>query len=113
MSRTASRRTPVHDHEGDTPALDLIEDERAAFNVGNVNGLVMGIIGAVVAILIVASLAGVFFSSISGLNENLSTASTGSTVGDTIASTFVIVVAVGAVIGLVGLVLSAIKLRGS
>jgi hypothetical protein len=85
-------------------------------SMGKPLALVGVVIGAVVVVLLLGALTGVFFNSIAGINENLTEASTGDDTADTILTVFPIVVGVSAVLGFVGLVLAAVafaRTRGS
>lgn len=80
--------------------------------LGRSQGLIGSVITLVVIVAIVAATAGLMFSSIADFNTALSTNTTGDTTADTIAAVLPILVGVTFVLGLVGLVVAAIRLRG-
>ena len=88
-------------------------DTDALLDTGRMLGIATVIVGAVVAIALVAALAPTFFDSLRDVNENFSTADTGDTTANSIANTvFPILIALAGLFGLVGIVLAAVKLKG-
>lgn len=73
--------------------------------------LVAVIIGAVVVIQIVAALFPTFFNSVAAINENLTTTSTGDDTADSLLPIFRILVGLGALFGIIGIVLAAIAIK--
>lgn len=91
----------------------FVHDDDAALSVGRGLTVAGSIIGAVVVILIVASLIPEFLTALGDTNTALSGTSTNDTTADTIKRVMPILVGVGGVFGIVGLILAAMKFRGS
>jgi uncharacterized membrane protein len=82
-----------------------------ALDMNRPMSLVGIVIGAIVVVLLLAALSAPFFGAIGGINENLTEADVGDDAGNTILGVFPLVIAVGAVLGFVGLVLAAVAFR--
>lgn len=81
--------------------------------LGRSQSLIGAVIGLVVIVSIVSATAALMFTEIASFNTALSTNTTGDATADTIAGVLPILVGVTFVLGLVALVVSAIRLRAS
>ena len=82
----------------------------ASFNTGKLLNVAVVVVGAVVALAILAALLPTFLGSVEDVNENLSTGTTGDATADTILGIMPILVGIGAVFALVGLIFASIRL---
>lgn len=80
---------------------------------GRTNALIGTVIGLVVILAIIGATFGLMQSSIADVNADLSNASLNDTTANTIAGVFPILVGVTFVLGIVGLIVGAIKFRRS
>lgn len=85
--------------------------------VFGLEGRAMALIGGVVAVIVILTILGATFTDMTGevksINENLTNADLGNTSANTIAGVFPILVGVAFVLGVVGVVIAAVKFRRS
>lgn len=80
---------------------------------GRTNALIGTVIGLVVILAIIGATFGLMQSSIADVNNDLASADLNDTTANTIAGVFPILVGVTFVLGIVGLIVGAIKFRRS
>lgn len=69
------------------------------------------VIGAIITITFLAATMGDYLGSVQAVNENLTTANTGSAVADSIAKLMPMVIGVAAVVGPIGVILYAVAFK--
>jgi uncharacterized membrane protein len=92
----------------DKASVSLHKDESGLLDLNRPMRIVGVVIGGIVIVLLLAALTAPFFGAIGDINTNISEAETGDDAGDVILGVFPLVIAVGAVLGFVGLVLAAV-----
>lgn len=82
-------------------------------NVGKMGiGIAGVIVAAVVALILLSTLAPTFFSSVKNLSTNFSTADTGNATANSLGSVFSLLISLGGIFALVGLAFAAYHLKG-
>jgi hypothetical protein len=95
-------------HNAAPNARALWADQRGEMDPSR---LINSIIAVVIVAAIVAATIGLFFTSIADVNNELDTADLNDTTANTIAGIYPIVLGIAAVLGIVGLVMAAMKFR--
>lgn len=84
--------------------------------MADILGRSSGLIGAVIALVVIVSIVGataaLMFGAVADVNDNFTTGTTGDATADSIAAVLPILIGVTFVLGLAGLVVAAVKLKG-
>jgi hypothetical protein len=81
--------------------------DEANLDVGVALAVVSVVLGAVISMIVVAALFGPFTDAVADVNENLTTSDWGDDTTNSIAPVFAIVIGIGALAGIIGLILAS------
>jgi hypothetical protein len=91
-------------------AKEFNDDRRGEFEIGNVLGIAFLIIGAVVTVLVVATLTPTYVSAVANATTAVSTADFGNALVNSLTSPMSLLIGIGGLFGIVLLILGAIAL---
>lgn len=112
MGFMESLRSMIHARQEAAKEQSIFGSEAAQINIGFAITIAGVIVGAVVGLSVLSALAPTWFSSVSSLSDNFSTASTGDATADNIANTvFPLIIALLGVFAIAGLAFGVMKLR--